>query len=331
MLIKPDFKITTSKRDITEALTDRVGSVEVISHAGQLSDQLIITLDDHRDNRMQLPPLGEKIRIAIGYKESDKLVDHGEYEVAEYAISGNRDSLTIYANKLLFNGALTAPTQKSWPSSVDEPLTIGQLIDDIAAKQGLQSRVNPDLGPIKLPAISQSESDLHLIARIASCYDATARIVENYLIFMPRCSGLSQSGSELPRIPLDRQQLIRWEVLTSHSPGYTGCKAFYHDFIAAERKLVEVGSSDRSFTINETFADETTAQHAATARFNDFKRTEKTLSIQSVGEANLKAGLIVELAQVHGSVDGPWCLTKVHHKIDSKGFSSSIEGELLQT
>ncbi|MCJ8268186.1 MAG: hypothetical protein MJK04_02180 [Psychrosphaera sp.] len=329
MNTKPDFSITANSSDVTRSLTDRVASLEIIQHSGLISDHCILTLDDHRKSRIQAPKPGDTLRIALGYQGDDPLVDHGEYEVAEHSFSGSRDTLTIYANKLMGSARLKSPVQRSWPSSEEKPLLLKTLLADIASNHGLEAKINAQLGEIKLAGVEQSESDLQLMTRLASLYDATARIVEKYLIFMPRGSGLSRSGSKLATVKLDYQQLISWNLLSSQYPAYKSCKASYHDTINAQRKVVTAGSGSPCFELHYPLADEVTAQWAAKSRLNDFKRTTNTLSVTSIGEPNLMAGGVTELSNVRDGIDGQWCLTRVHHRIDASGYISTFDCEQM--
>lgn len=349
MLYRPNFAIFTPSRDITRSLNERVTSVDVIEYAGMQSDELILVLDDHPDYRLELPKVGDKIRVELGYlkvegsgdraQEEPIHTDHGEYEVAEYSVSGSRDTLTIYANKLMFANEFKAPRQFSWLSTPEEPLMLETVLSDIAARHGLESRANPQLAQIQLPQIDQSESDMQLLTRLAGIYDATVKVVENFLLFMPRNNGRSRTGQDLPVETLPRQQLISWEMLASGLPAYESCTAYYYDWLTAERKSVSAGSGSPNYTINHTLPDENTATLAATARLNDFKRTQHSITGSAIGKAELFAGGVVQITDVRAAgksssggeqslaVDGNWCLTKVHHRIDSSGYVSHFEGE----
>ena len=331
MNTKPHFSITANSSDVTRALTEKVASLEIIQHSGFISDQCILTLDDHRKTRIQPPKPGDTLQIALGYQGDKPLVKQGEYEVAEHCFSGSRDTLTVYANKLGWSDSLKSPVQKSWPSCEETPLLLKNILDDIASNHGLEAKINAELGEIELPNIEQSESDLQLMTKLASLYDATARIVEQYLIFMPRGTGLSRSGSELTSVKLCYEQLIDWRMLSSQYPAYKSCKASYHDTINAQRKVVTQGSGSPCFELNFPLADEETAKWAAKSRLNDFTRTGNTLSATAIGEPNLMAGGVIELSGVREGIDGKWCLTRVHHRIDASGFISTFECEQITT
>lgn len=343
-LTRPDFQITANSKDRTKELTDRVASIDVIEHAGFEADQLIITLDDHPKHRVQLPKTGDKIGIALGYEGkrssgSKHWEDFGQFEVVEYSLSGPRETMVIYANKMLLGSDFKAPKQVSWPSTPDNRLTLGRVVDDIAGYYGLSSAISGDLSAIELPQIEQSESDMHLLTRLAAIVDATAKVTEEHLLFIPRCSGRTRSGRTIPTINFSAGNMIRWEMLSSAQPFYQSCKAYYYDWGTAQRHVVSVGSGSPCFTLNHTFADEATAQQAAKARLNDFKRTQNTISVTVIGQQELLAGGIVDIKGVRAqnsstsgggknlSVDGKWSLTKVHHRIDSSGFVSHFEGQ----
>ncbi len=324
MNTRPDFSITANSSDVTKTLMDRVSSVDVIQHSGHTGDSCILVLDDHRESRMQLPKPGDTIGVTLGYQQSE-LVNHGEYEVAEYTLTGNRDTLTIYANKLNWSSGLKAPKHRSWPSTADAPLLLKKVVNDIAGMHGLSAKISPQLGSIELPAIMQSESDMQLLTKLASYYDATTKVVEGLLIFVLRGNGLSRTGSPLPVVDITHKQLIKWNMLSSQQPNYQSCRAYYHDIINAERKMEQAGSGSPCFELSYSLADKATAKWAAQSRLNDFKRNTNTFTATLVGEADLMAGGVVTLADVRAGIDGSWFLTKVHHRIDSTGYVSTIE------
>ena len=334
MNYKPSFELQANSNDITRTLMERVGSVQIVQHCGFISDHCILELDDHHDSRVQLPSPGDTIRINLGYKKGDsgdesEMVKHGIYEVGEYSLSGPRDTMIIYGNKFQWSAALKAPKQRSWPSTVEEPKTLGYLLGEIAGEHGLQARVSSDLGNIVMPAIEQSESDLQLMTKLGLLYDATARIVEDFLIFMPRGTGRSRSGEQIPSIAIDIEQMMRWNIIDSRLPAYESCKASYHNLTTAQRMAVTAGSGDPCYELTFPLADEVTAQWAAKARLNDFKRTARTLKVDVIGNANLMAGGSVQISKVREGIDGRWFITKVHHLIDSDGFTSTIECEQI--
>ncbi|MFT4924631.1 MAG: phage protein D [Phenylobacterium sp.] len=335
MNYKPSFELQANNNDITRTLMERVGSVQIVQHCGFISDHCILELDDHHDSRIQLPSPGDTVRIKLGYKKGDsgdksEMVEHGIFEVGEYSLSGPRDTMFIYGNKFQWSSAaLKAPKQRSWPSTVEEPKTLQDLLGAIAGEHGLEAKVSSELASIVMPAIEQSESDLQLITKLGLLYDATARIVETFLIFMPRGTGRSRSGGQIPSIAIDIEQMMRWDIVDSQLPAYESCKASYHDLTTALRMAVTAGTGDPCYELTYPLADEVTAQWAAKARLNDFKRTSRTLKADVIGDAKLMAGGSVEISDVREGIDGSWFITKVHHLIDSNGFTSTIECEQI--
>ena len=71
--------------------------------------------------------------------------------------------------------------------------------------------------------------------------------------------------------------MLQWQMLSSESPKYQSCKAYYHDTINAQRLVATAGSGAPCFDLSFAFADQETALWAAKSRLNDFTRTTKTL------------------------------------------------------
>lgn len=327
MTTRPDFTIEANGKIVTEKLADRIAKLEVVQHSGFVSDYCILTLDDHRDKRIAPPKPGDAIRIAMGYQEDEKLTHQGEFEVAEYAFSGSRDTLTVYGNKLLWSKGLKAPKHFTWESLPEKPLKLGDMLKKIASNHGLSARVASEYASIIVPNMHQSESDAQLMTRLATLYGATARVVEKYLVFVPRGSGKSRSGQKLDTVDVDYHQLIQWQLLDSEQPVFKSCKASYHDVDVAERKTVKEGGGTPCFELPLLYADKVTAKAAAKARLKEFLRTERSIKATSVGIPNLMAGGLIKIANVRSGIDGEWCLTEVHQVIDVTGFVTHFTAE----
>ena len=321
----PRFSITTNDKNVDEALAQRVVKVEVISHSGFISDHCIITINDHPDKRIEPPKTGDRIAINMGYGEN--LIHHGEFEIAEFSYQGPDETISLYGNKLQWSSELKSPKQKSWQSTPEQPLMLSAMLEEIASAHQLQAKVESSLGQLIIPAIDQSESDLQLITKLAAQYDATAKVAENYLIFASRGTGLSVSGKSLPKVTLNKQQLLNWQMLHSESSNYSSCKAYYYDIHTAKRKVVTVGQGSPCFELTYPYANEQSAKFAANARLRDFSRSTANLKISCIGNEKLFSASTITIDQVRNGIDGDWVTTKVHHQIGHQGFISHIEAE----
>ncbi len=330
----PKFVLSANGKDIGKKLMDRIVSVQVSQKTGLVSDSCIIVLDDHRQSPIQLPGNDDSIGISLGYgqeKEDDnsQLIDFGTFEVAEFSLSGTRDTMTIFGDKSIWKKGIQIPVKFSWQSTQEQPLLLQSLIDTVAGKYGLQAKLSSQLSDITLPAIEQSESDMQLLTRLASYFDAIVKIVEGFLIFMPRGTGKTASNKLLPEITIRREQLLSWSSLSTQYPGYKSCRAWYYDFIEAKKKMVEIGSGDPCFDLNFSYANEETAQLAAQSRLNHARRMAKAIDLKFIGEPNVMAGGIIKLEGVRDGINGRWFVSQVDHLINDKGFVSKARCELI--
>ena len=326
---KPIFNIKANSSDISKMLMERVVSVRVNQKMGLVSDSCVLVLDDHIKNRIQLPGSEEKVKILLGYgkeqeNEQDLLIDFGEYDVGEFALNGPRDILTIYGNKLLWSKSLKAPVKFSWLSTVETPLLLKDLFTQIAGKHGLTPKIAPELEQIVLPQIEQSESDMQLLTKLASYYDAVCKVIEDKLLFIPRGSGKTLSGQPVKEVELNIERLLSWTALTSQYPAYQSCRAWYHDYITATRTMVESGSGEPCFDLSYTYADEVTAQWATQTRLNHANRVTKSMEITIIGDPTIMAGGVVNISEVREGINGRWFAAEVEHLIDKTGFTSKV-------
>lgn len=334
MYMTPYFVLNANGKDISQSLMDRVVSVRVRQKSGLISDTCIIEIDDHRENPIQLPSSDDTISIALGYAQeatddASQLINFGQFDVSEFSLDGVQDTLTLFGNKSIWSKGLQIPLKFSWLSDPEQPLLLKNLVDKIASKYGLQAKLSPKLNTIELPAIEQNESDMQLLTRLASYYDAIVKIIDDFLVFIPRGTGKTTSGKKLKEVTLIREQLLSWTALNSQYPGYKSCQAWYHDFITASRKKVKVGSDKPCFDLNLTYANEVTAKLAAKARLTHANRMAKSIDLKFIGEPNVMAGGVIKVEGVRDGIDGRWFVSQVEHSIDSKGFVSQAQCVLL--
>jgi len=319
--LKPDFGIQANNKEVTEKLSNRITSVEVILDAGCFADQCILQLDD-RDNQIALPEKGEKLAISLGYK--NQLASMGQFEVAEFSHYGTRDQIEIVANSGLWSSGFKGPKQQSWPSDDTTPFTLGQLVEKIAKTHGFEAKVSTSAAKIVLPHIDQNESDMQLLQSLAHLYDLLVRPVDNKLLVVEKGSGLSRSGSKLPVVQLGRQDLMQWQFLVQRRALFNSCKAWYHDFRLARRELVISGAGEPCYELHKVYADKNTATLGVNARLKALKRSQRSLELVVRGRNDIHPGQHLQISGVRSDIDTRWCVSRVRHLYDKQGFVSRL-------
>nr|DAN55829.1 MAG TPA: tail protein [Caudoviricetes sp.]DAX46809.1 MAG TPA: tail protein [Bacteriophage sp.] len=346
------------KRFGTQAMS-RIISISLTDKRGFEADELTIELDDH-DGTIAIPKTGSKITLKLGYKETG-LVEKGEYLVSEFTASGSPDRLSITARAADLAEALAEQVEKSWHKQ-----TLYQIIEAIAKKHKYAYIISKDYQNTKIEHIDQTnESDASFMSRLAEQYDAIATIKNGKLLFIP--AGESQTASGQPILPttITRASGDSHSFTYSSSNSYQAVRAYYTDKKTGQKKEVIVNKDNaypnkkttqqtksvkgKTFkakkkendnqkvntegqkikTLRHLYATESGAWSGARGAFKKIQRGVAEFSITlAVGRPDLYPETPAVVQGFKPEIDAEaWLITEVSHKIDSGGYTASIQFE----
>lgn len=332
--MRPAFRIYADSVEITEAVKDRLLEMVVIDEAGLQSDELRLTLDDRRRDDgavAELPQIGTVLKAYMGYQETS-LVEMGTYIVDEIELRSPPATMCVSAKAADMPSKFRSPKTKSWHDT-----TIGDIVSTIAADHGYTPCVDPDLAGIAIHHIDQTqESDMSFLTRLASQHDAVAKPMDGKIVFAKTGSGKSVSGKNLPTITLSPTDLCQWSYKrsarkpggqdeTKEAPKKGGTRAFWWDYAAGKRQVVEVGDPPYE-EIKYIHATEKEARDAATKRKKQGDRREAELSFSLPGDPGIAAEsrLVVDLRP---GIQAKWRIKHVEHRLGTNGYTCQVECE----
>lgn len=346
------------KRFGTQAMS-RIISISLTDKRGFEADELTIELDDH-DGTIAIPKTGSKITLKLGYQETG-LVEKGEYLVSEFTASGSPNRLSITARAADLAEALAEQVEKSWHKQ-----TLYQIIEAIAKKHKYEYIISKDYQNQKIEHIDQTnESDASFMSRLAEQYDAIATIKNGKLLFIP--AGESQTASGQPILPttITRASGDSHSFTYSSSNSYQAVRAYYTDKKTGQKKEVIVNKDNaypnkkttqqtktvkgKTFkakkkendnqkvntegkkikTLRHLYATESGAWSGARGAFKKIQRGVAEFSITlAVGRPDLYPETPAVVKGFKPEIDAEaWLITEVSHKIDSGGYTASIQFE----
>lgn len=323
---KAIYRLLVNGTDIGTAVQDRLISMTITDNRGIESDAIEIELSDH-DGLVEIPPKGAEIEAWIGWSNTG-LVYKGKYLVKERSHSGAPDILSLRAESV----DLKATFKKKKERSFDDK-TIADILTTIATEQGLEAKINEELGQIKLAHIDQNESDANLITRIALEHDAIATVKNGCLLFMPAGSGKTFNGSAFPDTLIIRMNGDSHTFSdTDGGDEVSGVTAYYYDNEKAKKQKVTIGMSDENTReIRHIHRDKKTAEYIAQAEYNRIKSNTATFSFKlAKGNPELIPELPLMFLGFKSLIDEIiWLGTKVTHRLDtSGGFTTDVEAEI---
>lgn len=324
---RPALQVTLDGVDLTDRLRPLLSSLTLSEARDSDADELELVLEDHRA-RTPLPPKGAVLAVALGF-EGKPLIPKGTFRIDQRAMSGSPDVITLKARSADFTADLTARRDQSWAST-----TLGAVLGELAARQGLEAVVAPELAAIAVPILDQSrESDAALLRRLGKRHDAVATIKAGRMIFSPIGKAATAAGVALPAFEIRRADGDQHSWEEADREKYTGVSARWHDVGAGETRTVKVGGADeggRRKRLRKTYGSEADARAAAAAETARLARGAATFRYTlAVGRPELypeQKGRVLGFG--HGEIDDQaWLIAKAVHSWTSDSLITSLDLE----
>ncbi|WP_433702231.1 phage late control D family protein [Klebsiella pneumoniae] len=340
----PAFSILMGGKALTQ-LDPRIISLELTDNRGFEADELTIAIDDS-DGLIELPPRGAELSVSLGW-QGEPLVYKGVYTVDEVAHSGPPDRLEITARSADFRDEFNVKREVSW-----HDVTVERIVSAIARRYKLTPVISEQLMSAEIDHADQTqENDMSFLTRMADLLGAITTIKNGSLLFILPGGGVSANGKALPQFAITRSSGDRHSFRVADRDAYTGVQAYWLDLEFGKKKKVTVkerkkktenkprssaregdyiaGEDGNVFVLRTTFNNETAAQRAAAAKWQQLKRGAAEFNITL---AYGRAGLYPEM---HGTVSGfktdmnnqDWIIAKATHTIDEGGFKTQLELE----
>ncbi len=328
--VKPEYRLTANKTDITGKISERLVSLRYTDEAGMESDVLEIVLADHDPkNPIQVPPTGAELELALGYDgDFDRI---GLFVCDEIEMAGWPGEMTIRARAAPFDvskgGLANLQTQKtrSWSKGT----LLGDMVRKIAKEHGMAPAVMDTLAKIALPHIDQAdESDLHFLGRVVKKYDGIVKPAAGKLVLAKIGSAKTISGLTLPTVTLGPDDVSRFRVVMSKRETAGMVVAYWHAVKNSRRNEVKVGSGEPVRRLKMYYPTKEMALAAARSELDRRERRKVTVSVTLPGRTDLVAEGRVILQGFRDGVDGEWSITRAEHSLDESGYTTTIEAEL---
>lgn len=321
------YRLTINGEDLTPTL-GRLGllsSLTVTETRGDEADQLDLVLVDN--GRIALPKRGQFITAALGWK-GEALVDKGRFKIDEVEHAGAPDVITVRARSADLTAELRVRRDKSWTDK-----TLGDIVQELAGRNGLQARIDPELAAKRVQLLAQSrESDANLLTRLGKQYDAAATVKAGRLIFSPIGKGATPGGKVLPSFTLTRKDGDQHRWKETDREAYGAVSATWHDVKAGERKSVKVGDGQagegKTKRLRRTYASEEDARQAATAEASRLKRAAAEMSYTlALGRPELYPEQTGQVLGIKPEIDAAkWLIKTATHTLQD-GLTTVLELE----
>lgn len=221
MIKTPTFTLLYNNKSATADIAKDLIEAVFIDHLTGIADELDITLADPERKWLGdwYPAKGATLQFAIGY-DNEPLLDCGSFVIDEITITDSPNTVKIRALSTSVNDKLRTIKHKGYDNQ-----TLDQVIKAIAKELGYT--IEGKIQALQIERLTQQESDLAFIKRLADTYGYLVKVSGNRLIF----SKLTALNSAKSIATLDRSQIFRgWQFadqirtvpkkssLTKHNP-----------------------------------------------------------------------------------------------------------------
>lgn len=217
---KPNFYISADNKNITDKIRKGLINITLTDYGGssKQTDELRVAIVSET---LKIPARGVKISIGLGF--GNQIIDKGIYIVDGASSGGEPRVVDFTAKAAPMNAAKGSPTVQSKKTRSWSDVTVSDIVATIASDNGLKPRVSKRFADNVITQLDQvGESDMHLMSRLATRFDAVSKPAGGYWIFLPRGAGESVSGAPLQHYTLTRRDNSSWGYSRNGQSGDSG-------------------------------------------------------------------------------------------------------------
>lgn len=203
MIKTPAFTLLYNNKNATHDIAKYMIDARFTDHLTGKADELDITLSDPERKWMDAwyPNKGATLKFSIGYDDGNML-DCGTFEIDEITVNDSPNTVQIRALSAGVNTPLRTKRHRAFDRK-----TLDQVIKQVADDLGYS--VEGKIEPLPIERITQQETDLAFINRLANDYGYIVKIRDKRLIFS-HAETLKMASSVTT---IDRQDVMRgWNI-----------------------------------------------------------------------------------------------------------------------
>lgn len=197
MIKKPTFTLLYNNQSATHDIAKDLIEASFTDHLTGESDELDVTLADVERKWMGdwYPSKGATLEFAIGY-EGEKLLNCGTFEVDEITVNDSPNTVQIRALSAGVTDGVRTKKHKAYDNK-----TLDEIINATATSLGYS--VEGKIEALRIERVTQKETDLAFIKRLADSYGYIVKVIGKRLVF----SKLSEIKNASSVATLDRTEI----------------------------------------------------------------------------------------------------------------------------
>ena len=241
----PTCRVIRNGDDITEKITPRVLSIDVVDSVDEESDSLRLVLDAAIDGeeKIPVPKPGDRLEVYLGYGTRMERIANA-FVVDEVTISGPPTQVEVNCSSTPFtsDNSISSGTMSTRRSISYSSTTLGALLKSIAARNKLESKCDEELAATSIDHIDQvDESDLNLLLRIVRRCGGVLKPMDGALVIVKEGEGKTAGGKEVSYTVKPEEVASFRVVHGSRMADVKEVKTTHHDYNEAKTKTSSFG------------------------------------------------------------------------------------------
>lgn len=325
----PYISLSSGGLDLIPVWGPLMLSLVVSDEKGIESDKITIELDD-ADGQCSYPGEGQVVTVSGGYENEGGRVT-GQYEIDQVDFEG-------WPQKIILQGTTVSAKKetkerKTEAHKKEDTKTLGDLAKKIGKRNGWQPKISDEIAKIELEYEGQAgEFDAQFLTRVAARFGGIVTVKQGNLIVSKAAGGKSASGQAMtPILVSPGLNLIHYRCSIKKRPDHGKAEAHTFDRKKVERDDAKTGSGESTFKIREPFKNKKEAEAAAEAKLAELARATGSATFEIEGDTTARAEAPVIASGIRSKVDGRWNSTRVEHRWDESGYTTTIECEAPET
>ena len=321
--LSTEVLITYNGKDITRDLRPYLISFTFTDNSGGKADDISLTLQDAKGLWLRdwVPAKSDVITASI--LKGTRSLPCGSFSVdqVDYAFPPRTLSIKAVSSDITKQSVFQVKTR------VWENTTLTDVCSEIAGNNGLLLYLEAE-GDYPIERLDQvRQSDLDFLRELCEGYDWSIKTQKDTLIVYD--TGARENLEPALNIDADDASLLNARFTSKSARVYRKARVRYHDPVRDETYDEDYDDydeegSERDLDISAYVESKGDAKRLAQKSLTQVNRREITGSITLTGRTDIAAGVTVMLSGF-GMFSGRHFITKVTHKVDASGFTTTIE------
>ncbi len=334
----PGYKIEVKGANQTGVVRERLVSLTVRMFQGAQSDSLTMVLEDtDQGKRLIAPETNDEIKLWMGYEGNLKFM--GTFLIDGVSLRGDTssgDQYTVEAKAIDTLGKMFDRKYKVWEAEKKgDKIKLGDIVKKIAKDHSLQSSISKELEKIEIVReVQRRESDISFLRYLAEKHKAIVKFYVGKLVFI-RLDPKTVGGANIPKKEIGPDQIQSWEVRFGNRWEFKKIKAEWWDEENAELKVEEVtnpkakSKNAKEYIVKGISSSAENAKKMAEAEFLRLERDCNHLTLEVLGDPEIRPLTPLEVKGVRNHVDSKWLVADVTHTLSVGGYTTSL-GEMSE-